>query len=255
MSFVHRVAERVSRNFKRRVPTGPMASQEILVAGINRALPLGNSLIARAWAPKGLGPAEIEFELPTINTFCDTCQSTPPFNPIVKQSHVLYGPEQNDGYLLSYQCQQCKGPLIHFMVRRENLKLRITGRDPLEILPTPKVLPKTVSKYYSHAQIAHHAGQTLAGLFLLRVFVEQYWRQIPAVQELLKTDARATGERQGEAYQADLPKDFKERFPSLKDVYGQLSAALHAADANAALFDEACAKVLEHFDARRLYRI
>ena len=27
----------------------------------------------------------------------------------------------------------------------------------------------------------YHAGQTLAGLFLLRVFIEQFWRTFPAV--------------------------------------------------------------------------
>jgi hypothetical protein len=99
-------------------------------------------------------------------------------------------------------------------MRREALKLRLAGRDPIEILPTPKVLPKAPSKYYSDAIIAHHAGQTLAGLFLLRVFVEQYWRTVPAVQALLTEEPRATGERQGDAYQSSLPTDFKNRFLS-----------------------------------------
>jgi hypothetical protein len=112
-----------------------------------------------------------------------------------------------------------------------------------------------VSRYYSDAQIAHHAGQTLAGLFLARVFIEQYWRSLQPVKDLLKITPRATGDEQGDVYQEALPTAFKEKFPSLKDIYGQLSAALHSADANAKLFDDSCAKIVKHFDARRLFEL
>lgn len=144
---------------------------------------------------------------------------------------------------------------VRFLVRREGLKLRLAGRDPIELISTPKVLPKGPAKYYSDAVIAHHAGQTLAGLFLMRVFVEQFWRTIPAVQELLKSDSRATGEKQGDAYQKDLPPAFKEKFPSLKDCYGKLSEAIHAADASATIFAEISTAIVEHFDARRVFNI
>ena len=66
---------------------------------------------------------------------------------------------------------------------------------------------------------------------------------------------KATGDEQGDAYQSTLPQDFKSRFPSLKDVYGKLSAAIHSADENAALFDDSCSKVKKHFEARRLFEI
>jgi hypothetical protein len=135
------------------------------------------------------------------------------------------------------------------------MKLRLVGRDPIEVLPVPKVLPKDVSKFYSDAQIAHHAGQTLAGLFLLRVFIEQFWRTLPVVNELLQRDERATGEKQGEAYQTSLPNDFKSHFPSLKDIYGKLSSAMHNAEAKPDLFEASCVEIVEHFDARRLHKI
>jgi hypothetical protein len=144
---------------------------------------------------------------------------------------------------------------VYFLVRREDLKLRLCGRDPIEAVPPPKVLPGSHSKFYSDAQIAHHAGQTLAGIFLLRTFIEQFWRSVPEVQELIKQQARATGDEQATAYQAMLPPDFKSRFPSLSDVYGQLSTAMHEAKADAALFEDCCAKIVEHFEARRLFKI
>jgi hypothetical protein len=70
---------------------------------------------------------------------------------------------------------------------------------------------------------------------------------------VIKQQPRATGDEQGEAYQATLPTDFKSRFPSLSDIYGRLSVAMHKADADAALFEECCAKVVKHFEARRLF--
>lgn len=197
----------------------------------------------------------VGFELPTVNTFCDHCKERWPFNPVTDGSYLVQGHGQDEFFYLGYQCQQCKGEPIRFLVRREGLKLRLAGRYPLEVLPTPKVLPKLVSKYYGNAVVAHHAGQTLAGLFLLRVFIEQFWRTIPTVKELIVNQPKATGDEQGRMYQDTLPHDFKSRFPSLTDVYDKLSAAIHSADENAALFDESCAKIVKHFDARRLYEI
>jgi hypothetical protein len=109
--------------------------------------------------------------------------------------------------------------------------------------------------FYGNALIAHHAGQTLAGVFLLRVFIEQFWRAIPEVQAVLGQDSRATGEAMGAAYSAKLPPEFKSRFPSLVDVYAMLSESMHRAEAKAEVFDDASAKILEHFDALRLFKL
>jgi len=201
----------------------------------------------------------VMFEIPSINTYCDQCKHRPPFNPIADMCWSIVRPElpTTQWYHLAYACQQCGKAAIpvHFIVRREGLKLRLTGRDPIEAVPSPKVLPEPQNKYFSSAQIAHNAGQTLAGIFLLRVFIEQFWRSVPEIQKLIQLQPRATGDEQGDAYQSTLPDAFKERFPSLKEVYGKLSGAMHAADANAELFDDSCKKIERHFDARRLFEL
>jgi hypothetical protein len=251
-------------------PVLPMMRGVSPAKSLEDILAQGRSVAVQGWMPHvyfgrrnpemiqaavpGTG-SPIQFYLPTINTFCDRCGDRWPFNPVSEGSLWVPGKEQDEWFYLGYQCQQCKGLVVRFLVRREGLKLRLVGRDPIEVLPTPKVLPKGINKYYSDAQIAHHAGQTLAGLFLLRVFIEQFWRTTEVVKTLLEQDPRATGEKQGDAYQGTLPQDFKDHFPSLKDIYGKLSAAIHKADANALLFDECCSTVVEHFDARRLRKI
>ena len=206
---------------------------------------------------KGALSDMVPFALPSINTFCSTCASRPPFNPLDEMSSCVLDPndERSQWYDLTYQCQQCKRTPVRFLVRREGLKLQLCGRDPIEAVPAPKVLPKAQSKFYSDAQIAHHAGQTLAAIFLLRTFIEQFWRSLPEVQAVLKDKPKPTGDEQGAAYQGTLPVDFKNRFPSLSDIYGKLSAAMHEADANTGLFEDSCQKVFEHFDARRVFKM
>lgn len=203
----------------------------------------------------GNAVSPVQFQLPTINTFCSDCQDRWPFNPVLEGAVCVIDSGQSQRYFFGYQCQQCKGTPIRFMVRREGPKLRLVGRDPIEVLPVPKVLPKPQGKFFGDAQIAHHAGQTLAGIFLLRTFVEQFWRSLPDVQSLIQQQPRATGEEQGTAYQATLPADFKSRFPSLSEVYGKLSAAMHEARSDGALFEQCCGQVIEHFEARKLFKL
>lgn len=156
-------------------------------------------------------------------------------------------------FLFPYQCQQCKGPPIYFLVRRTGLKLTLCGRDPIEEVDVPKFLPKGQRKHFSDALIAHHAGQTLAGLFLLRTFIEQFWRSLGL--RVTPKSKRSTGDELAEAYNQTLPSSFRSQFPSLGDIYGKLSAAIHGADADSILFETAKAEIIEHFDARRLFKI
>jgi hypothetical protein len=208
---------------------------------------------------RGLDPElmTVGFSLPSINTYCDICKSRPPYNPIIGLSCVVADKKNqvSQWYDLAYECQQCKGTPVRFLVRRDGLRLQLCGRDPIEAVPVPNFLPKAQSKFYSNAQIAHHAGQTLAAIFLLRTFIEQFWRSLREVRAVLQVQPKATGDEQGAAYQTTLPDEFKGRFPSLPDIYGKLSAAMHQADANAGLFEDSCQKVEEHFDVRRLYKM
>src|SRR4030042_4379170 len=132
------------------------------------------------------------------------------------------------------------------MIRRKGLKLNLEGRSPIEHVAVPKVIPKKQDKYYSDAIIAHNSGQTLAGLFLLRTFIEQYIRNLYNRSEL-------PVDQLIEQYMASLPTDFKSRFPSLQDMYSQLSEAIHMATASEELFASTVEKINRHFDAKRLF--
>ncbi len=53
----------------------------------------------------------------------------------------------------------------------------------------------------------------------------------------------------------DLPEDFKERFYSMKDLYGELSADIHQAKGSTKLFEKAEEKIIQHFKARELFNL
>jgi hypothetical protein len=192
------------------------------------------------------------FSLPTIKIFCSTCNRIEPFNAYPPDAHAILDhivtAKRQQIFILEYECQSCKGLPTVFMLRREALKLFLEGRSPIEHVDVPKVIPKEQRKYYSDAIVAHNSGQTLAGLFLLRTFVEQYVRSLSPNTELL-------ADKLIESYMEQLPVDFKARFPSLGKIYSDLSGAIHKAEASVELFDKTIADLTQHFDAKKLFKI
>jgi len=239
-----------------------VASVEQFRAGLNHYL-------QTAWFPTNVGPLvqtgtdilyqnnpEVQkYPLPTIKATCNHCDERGPFNPIGALVEMAKASPTNQWISLSYQCQNCKGEPIRFLVRRAGTKLTLSGRDPFETVEIPKFIPKLHAGNFRNAVIANHAGQTLAGIFLMRVFVEQFWKSVPEVAESVKNKPRPTGDELAEAYKAILPAAFKDRFPTLAEVYDSLSEAMHSARADEAVFEKCHAQIVEHFDARRLFKL
>ncbi|MBK1814200.1 hypothetical protein JIN84_01075 [Luteolibacter yonseiensis] len=196
-----------------------------------------------------------KYLLPTIKTTCNHCDERGPFNPVgafVENSKLV----MTDQWLsVSYQCQNCKKEPMRFLIRRNNDKFTLCGRDPFETIGLPSFIPKQHSSNFRNAIIANHAGQTLAGIFLMRVFVEQFWKSVPEVAEAMINTLRPTGDELGEAYKATLSTSFKDRFPTLCEVYSSLSEAMHSGRPDAEIFSTCHDQIIEHFDARRLFKM
>ncbi len=120
---------------------------------------------------------------------------------------------------------------------------------PLETPIIPRNLPKKERKHFRNAVIAFDSGQALAAKFLLRIFLEQYVRGVATNPEVRSIESLF------DEYNATLPDDFKQRFPSLKSIYDQLSEDIHAADETPEIFETAKQKIVEHFDAKRVFKI
>lgn len=224
---------------------------------------LVNPIMKRAWVPlaglNALPPSSmtkslntLHFTAPDAKLFCARCDRVEAFNSvsafdILEPGVLIKTAGIAQIYALSLRCQSCKAVPEVFLIRREDAKLILSGRSPIEHVTVPTDIPKRVRQYYSGGVVAHQSGQTLAGLFLLRTLIEQWVRPLGTAEE--RADVLL------DRYMSMLPDDFKGNFPSIRDLYGKLSACLHKAEASAELFDVARACIDEHFDARRLFKL
>jgi len=133
----------------------------------------------------------VDVDVSHAKLYCETCARLEPFN-VERFDSLLYQPPdwQEQGALqvlaLSLRCQSCKGTPEVFLLRREDDKVQLSGRAPMEFVPVPDLIPRSVRTHYSNAIIAFQSRQTLSALFQLRTLIEQ-WLQ-PA-----STKCRAIG--------------------------------------------------------------
>lgn len=199
----------------------------------------------------------VTWQLPDVKLFCKSCNRIEPFNGlsasnVLNRSSPTAGGIQYQGrlvqvYCLSYLCQSCKSVPEVFLLRRVGTRLTLCGRSPIEHVPVPKTLPQEVANFFSDAVVAQQSGQTLAGLFMLRTLCEQWTRRFAEPTD--KADAAL------DKYMESLPDDFKGRFPSLRTIYSDLSAALHGANASDELFEATKTSIEEHFAARSVFKL
>lgn len=205
-------------------------------------------------------PPLVAFYVDSLKSSCATCQKVMPFN-LIKSVELREGrtrgaassePRCQD-FVFVYQCQGCRSVPDSFLVRRQGDKLTLCGRAPIEYVEVPPYVPKKVRKYYSGAVVAFQSGQVLPALFLLRVLIEQFVRGRLEKDSEANRNESLRADQAVEAYGKALDEDFRQRFPSLKDIYGDLSSAIHAAEESAEVFEDSLAKIEKHFDARRVY--
>lgn len=197
----------------------------------------------------------ISFTPAPVRILCSHCESLEPFNfigggDLLKEYFIYYLAQDRSNYqvyYLVYHCQRCKDFPEVFLVKRDEDKLQLTGRNPMEKVPIALFIPKKQRNFFSDAVIAFNSGQALAANFLLRTFIEQFVRSrshAPNPQDI---------EVIFEEYMAELPEDFKRRFPSLYAIYGYLSEDLHAARGSTEIFTKAKNDIERHFRARDIY--
>jgi len=199
----------------------------------------------------------INWAIPDVKMFCKVCDRIEAFNSVsasnqFNKSNPTEGGLKFKGkltqvYCISYLCQSCKSLPEVFLLRRHGTKLTLCGRAPIEHVPVPKDIPKEISRFYSDAIVAHNSGQTLAALFLLRTACEQWARRWALATDMADVAI--------DKYMDTLPADFKGRFSSIRNIYGELSVAIHSASASAELFEKASAQFAEHFAARALFKL
>jgi hypothetical protein len=222
---------------------------------VTEKLPSVTRAMNAGWATEAVRPGAVPIHLvvPDVKVYCARCRRIEAYNSVfVAEIFAKIGKrdvessETEQAFLLAYQCQSCKRTPELFLIRRRGPKLTIEGRSPIEQVDVPPFIPNSVQRFFGGAIVAHQSGQTLAGVFLLRTVLEQWARS-------------ASGSKKDQAdevmddYMATLPDDFKNRFPSMRTLYGELSVDIHGATGSAELFEKGRAQIIGHFDARRMF--
>jgi hypothetical protein len=197
-----------------------------------------------------------------VKLFCQKCKRREAFQPVwwtdaanelrtqsLVSQRGLEIPEDIQWFHLMYQCQSCKGLPEIMLVRREKWTFFLEGRSPMENVVTENYIPKAESHWFRDALIAFNAGKTLAALFYLRTFIEQFARR------QTQLDGRTTGTTIMSKYIQLLPDKHRDSMPSLGEWYDKLSEALHGAKEDAVLFEDARKQIEHHFDVRRVFQI
>lgn len=197
--------------------------------------------------------------LDNVKLFCSVCKAVETFSPasysdimsdrLNPNSRIVSYPPEFQIFAISYQCETCKKLPVAFLIRRKEWKLTIEGRSPIETVVLPSFIPKIESRLLTGAVVAHQTGNPLAGLFYLRSFIEQFARRQTGIK------GKQTGKKILDAYQALIPKKQRDQMPSLRSWYDKLSAPIHTAKEESAVFEEAKAAIIEHFDFRRAFKI
>jgi hypothetical protein len=199
-------------------------------------------------------------EAVNVNIFCPTCDRREAAKAISLDEVGEYPEREPLGvgsvfyvrpqYLaVSYRCQSCEDQEQLFLVERDGNTLRLVGRVPIETVSVHKDIPKPESKFLRDAFIARNSGKTLAGLFYLRTFIEQYVRR--------KTDDYKSEHVTdvADAYGRTIPELKRSQMPSLRDLYSKLSVDVHAASENESTFEECVLELVSHFEFRRMFKL
>jgi hypothetical protein len=199
--------------------------------------------------------AVLPFTLPHAKLYCSHCKGREVFNVVSGSSAIKtwdYALPVFNGfgtieqvYQLVYLCQGCRKFPEVFLVRRTGGKLRLSGRSPIEHYAAPAEIPEPMWKHYSGAVVAYQSGQVLAGLFMLRVAIEQWMRKWAEPEDKADFGMRK--------YMESLPAGFSDKFPSLQAVYGKLSEDIHAATGSREIYVQAIEEISRHFKARLIY--
>jgi hypothetical protein len=200
-----------------------------------------------------------------VKLFCGRCESREAFQPVwyrdlgnelgrlrVEGIQRPSLPATFQLFFFVYLCQVCPPAQAvpeGFMVRRNGWDLFLEGRSPMERVPVESFIPKEEREFFRDALIARNSGKTLAGLFYLRTFVEQFARR------KVNQSGRLSGDELMSKYADTIPMPQRDQMPSLRELYEKLSEALHSAKEDSSLFEEAKTEIERHFDFRRLFRI
>lgn len=196
--------------------------------------------------PRSHRARQISFDLPTVETWCDTCGKEV-HGPVSHQ--VIFDQSTADEfdlgkqiYAFAYQCHKCKAAPLVFLVCRNKLKLQLTGRSSPFFGRVPSEIPQLLRCIYRDAIASVACGDISAGIYHLRTLIEHKMKSSCG----LEIEARIDGAELCEKYNSSIDPVVSKR-ASLTSVFNSMSAKLHGRDGTDADFEQALQLITDHF--------
>jgi Zn finger protein HypA/HybF involved in hydrogenase expression len=244
-------AERVKRTLERR-PWLPVSHNQGFTAGEIRTMAAASAGIQPIGTP--LEELKLSFEIPTIHTWCPKCKaitlhdSIPHLDcsPYHLNPEAIAEPLGVQNFLFNMQCQQCKSPPTTFMVRREFLKIQLTGRSHPFIPKPPDEIPDSLKKIFVDATGAASCGDTFGAFYHLRTLMEHHMKS-----ELgIATDTKLEGDALCERYNKAIDLTVAERC-SLTEAFATCAKNLHNRTGEIEDYEKIRDAIITHFKLKQ----
>lgn len=199
----------------------------------------------------------LKFYLPSVEYHCEKCKKVT-FSSSLAGSFAdgrdtsfprphAQGTQQF--YVLIYRCDVCRWFVNVFLVSRTGFKLQLCGRTERIKPLVPGNIPKEFGRIVEDAISAEQEGDTYAGFYHLRTFVEHYMKKCVE----LSMDVQITGDELSERYKKTLDARLTAEFPSLGPLFSELSVFLHARKGERTDFDRILTAIDDHFAAKTMF--
>ncbi len=199
--------------------------------------------------------------LPPIHIHCTKCnresvyqcpeikEATGYQSPFFRES-TEDSPDTEQLFTVGYQCASCTVDVIVIQLFRRGLKLMVTGRSTTYCPKLQDDWPESIRHIVRDGVAATSEGDANAGYYHLRTALEWHMKHVCKVPSADQID----GASLCDSYKATLHKQVRSDFPSVSELYSELSKGLHARTATKEGFHSCYERLLKHLKAWGLYK-
>lgn len=199
----------------------------------------------------------IHFYAPGVQLECPTCkgdrtfialQSSRQFNLEQPYPRPSTGGKTEQVYTLYYRCEGCRKFMHAVLVRREALRVHLSGFAPRRVQKSNRTLPSALQPILNDANNSVAEGDLFAGFYHLRTLIEHFAK--------LKLDVPLETRERGEdllaRYGKTVPTSLSATLPSLAASYDLLSKRMHARSGTPEEFAKHVDAVCDHIEGAAL---
>lgn len=219
------------------------------------------NFVGRGGVPPGALGGQIEdmpigFYAPSCQLQCRKCKGPRAFVALSGSGGFVFdspyprktqaGTEQV--FQAFYRCEICRESIHTVLVRREGLKLHLSGFAPRKETRLEGTVPKEVEDIFADAYNAVAEGDVHAGIYHLRTALEHFLKAGLGVP----IDQQIRADELVEKHNATVSAALRATLPSMGETMSRLSDALHTRKGDVASFNREAQRICDYAEGLRL---